>query len=209
VAGWQAYPESLLAKLAEAENDLDSVIRIDRDPALFAHVLKAFDAPLPKEDTKKLQEELDFYGVMPADIMPTAKSIADRLAAIQSRLDTLVVSGLLKQIATLTSEKLGLASDDTMVDVFDGGEYDGNPPSKLCFWLSKPFRKKWSELQVRLAGRGGIWTATDKHVTDFPPPFKLELETRLGALGYTATVREAIPSNAANKVQGTYIELSW
>ena len=112
MAGWQAYPESLLAKLAEAENDLDSVIRIDRDPALFAHVLKAFDAPLPKEDTKKLQEELDFYGVMPADIMPTAKSIADRQAAIQPRLDALVVLGLLKQIATLMSVKLGLASED-------------------------------------------------------------------------------------------------
>ena len=200
MAGWQAYPESLLAKLAEAEHDLDSVIRIDRDPALFAHVLKAFDAPLPKVDTKKLQEELDFYGVMPADIMPTAKSIADRQAAIQPRLDALVVPGLLKQIATLTSAKLGLTSDDTMVDAFDGG--DGK--SKLGFWLSKP-GKKWSKMQVRLVG-GKKWIKTDKHITDVPPHFKRELETRLGALGYTATVREA---TTANKQQGTLIELSW
>jgi hypothetical protein len=42
----------------------------------------------------------------------SAKHVAERQAASQKRLDTRVVLGLLKQIATLMSVKLGLASED-------------------------------------------------------------------------------------------------
>ena len=45
----QAYPESLLAKLADNEDDgvmvAKDAIPFDRDPTLFAHVLKLFDKP--------------------------------------------------------------------------------------------------------------------------------------------------------------------
>jgi hypothetical protein len=55
--GWvQAHPESLLAKLVDDAAETDGVlvekvdgqpaaIPIDRDPTLFAHVLKLFDKP--------------------------------------------------------------------------------------------------------------------------------------------------------------------
>jgi hypothetical protein len=52
----QAHPESLLAKLVDDAAETDGVlvekvdgqpaaIPIDRDPTLFAHVLKLFDKP--------------------------------------------------------------------------------------------------------------------------------------------------------------------
>jgi hypothetical protein len=62
----QAYPESLLAKLADNEDDgvmeeKGDTIRLDRDPTLFAHVLQRFmDKPLEAVEPDALREELDF-----------------------------------------------------------------------------------------------------------------------------------------------------
>jgi hypothetical protein len=78
----QAYPESLLAKLADNEDDgvmeeKTDAIRLDRDPAVFAHVLKLLDKPLEAVETEALREELDFYGLLPSSTMLPASMVAD------------------------------------------------------------------------------------------------------------------------------------
>jgi hypothetical protein len=76
-------------------------IRIDRDPALFAHVLKLFDTPLPAEDTEKLREELDYYGMLPSCAMLPASTIAAWRADALERFTTPVVSRIVTQLAKL------------------------------------------------------------------------------------------------------------
>jgi hypothetical protein len=81
----QAYPESLLAKLADNEDDgvmeeKTDAIRLDRDPTLFAHVLKLLDKPafleVDQAVAEELREELDFYGLLPCSTMLPAAAFA-------------------------------------------------------------------------------------------------------------------------------------
>ena len=70
-----------------------------RDPVLFSHVLKLFDTPLPAEDTEKLQEELNFRGMLSSP-MSSAATIKDMC----SRHDKSLVSSLVDRLGDLITE---------------------------------------------------------------------------------------------------------
>jgi hypothetical protein len=167
--GWvQAHPESFLAKLADNEDDgvmeeKADTIRLDRDPTLFAHVLKLLDKPLEAVDTEALCKELDFYGLLPSSTMLPAAMLADKVA----RAADSVVSSIVDQMAVLINEKL---SD------MDGIMRVGN---QLTFCLIKP-NNRWSEVKVRLFKKQLL----DKPVRTLPPHIQQPLETRLRSLGY-------------------------
>ena len=160
-------------------------IHIDRDPDLFSHVLKLFDTPLPAEDTEKLREELDFYGMLPCSTMPPAAAFA----VPYSRLLESVVSSIVSQMAVLMNEKLPVPSDEEGIIKLG---------RKLSFYLSKP-TDRWSEMKVRL---DDTWTAADKDVDTLPPLIQQRLETHLRSLGY-----EVMFDNPY--VSTTRITLSW
>ena len=167
----QAYPESLLAKLADNEDDGVMVakvaISLDRDPTLFAHVLKLLDKPAFLEADPAvagaLHKELDFYGLLPSSTMLPAAMLADKVA----RAADSVVSSIVDQMAVLINEKL---SD------MDGIMRVGN---QLTFCLIKP-NNRWSEVKVRLFKKQLL----DKPVRTLPPHIQQPLETRLRSLGY-------------------------
>jgi hypothetical protein len=213
--GWaQKYPESLLAKIIDAGAETDGVmvesadgqpvtIHIDRDPALFAHVFKSFDAPLPAVDTEQLLQELDFYGTPSESTMPAASAIRYRQAARERLFDhdcrTHVVPNLLQQIAKLMSEEL---SDDAMDDALHKGRV---APKELHFRLSKPKKGARSEMEVRLEG---TWTkGVDKPVI-VPPSIMEALETRLRHLGYSVRGYDCWLGEITRRYTSA-IELSW
>jgi hypothetical protein len=183
----QAYPESLLAKLADNEDDGVMVakvaISLDRDPTLFAHVLKLLDKPAFLEADPAvagaLHKELDFYGLLPSSTMlPAAMFAAACSGAAES-----VVSSIIGQISMLMNEKLAdISSTVTM-------------GTQLTFFLSMA-KDQLSEVQVRV---NEIW---------LPAHIKQPLETRLRSLGYFVqidfpTVEYGSPGEA------TRILVSW
>jgi hypothetical protein len=185
----QAYPESLLAKLADNEDDgvmeeKGDAIRLDRDPAVFAHVLQRFmDKPLEAVEPEALCKELDFYGA-PSSTMPPASALAD----MWSRHAENVVTSILDQMAVLTVETLPDAVGE-----------------QLVFYLSKP-TDRWSEVKVRLHD---TWTAADKYVDPLPPHIQQPLETRLRSLGYTVSIGRVHVRVNNQWVITTTITLSW
>jgi hypothetical protein len=189
----QAYPESLLAKLADNEDDgvmeeKTDAIRLDRDPTLFAHVLKLLDKPafleVDQAVAEELREELDFYGLLPCSTMLPAAAFA----AICSHRVENVVSSIVSQMAVLMMEK----ADD------EGACEMGH---QLSFRLSKP-TDRWSDVKVRL---DDTWTAADKAVDTLPPHVKQPLETRLRSLGYAVSIGRVL----SQYVSTTRITLSW
>jgi hypothetical protein len=211
--GWaQKYPESLLAKLVDARTETDGVmvesadaqpvtIHIDRDPALFAHVVKSFDAPVPAEDTEQLLQELDYFGMLSLDVMPAVSAIIDKQASHVQRFElrcSKLVSRLMGQMAKLVNEKLLGMCDEKMTDALDEGR---TAAKELHFVLSKP-TDRWTEMQVRLEE---AWNPeTDKDVWNVPAHIMKPLETRLRHLGYSVSVTEDRYSYAT-----TGFRLSW
>jgi hypothetical protein len=193
----QAYPESLLAKLADNEDDgvmeeKGDTIRLDRDPTLFAHVLQRFDKPLEAVETEALREELDFYGMLPCSTMPPAAAFA----VPYSRLLESVVSSIVSQMAVLMNEKLPVPSDEEGIIKLG---------RKLSFYLSKP-TDRWSEVQVR---QDDTWTAADKDVDTLSPLIQQPLETRLRSLGYTVSIGRAGVRFKIKFVHTIRITVSW
>ena len=203
----QAYPESLLAKLAdgaaEAEdgvkveklNGQPATIKIDRNPTVFALVLQLFDKPAYLEADQTLattlHKELDFYGLpAPSCTMLPAATLADMC----SRGAEVVVSSIVDQMAVLTMER---ASDNERVAL----------GSRITFLLTKP-TARWSEAKVRLYE---TWTPEDKRVVE-PLPLILHqaLETRLRSLGYAVKMEytQFVDRNQY-EVSTTRITVSW
>jgi hypothetical protein len=186
----QAYPESLLAKLADNEDDgvmeeKTDAIRLDRDPAVFAHVLKLLDKPLEAVETEALREELDFYGLLPSSTMLPASMVADMC----SRDAENAVSSIVDQMGVLMNEKLA----DNKRNVAVGHQ--------LTFLLTNP-TNAWSEVQVRNAPN--TWTPKDvKWINPLPPHIQQPLETRLRSLGYTVKI------DLSSNINFPRITVSW
>jgi hypothetical protein len=186
--GWvQAYPESLLAKLADNEDDGvmaegANVIRLDRDPTLFSHVLQLFvDKPVAQPT---LYEELDFYGLPPSSIMLPASMAAD----ICSRPGESVVSSIIDQMAVLMHETL--SNDEGIKRSFHSSQWaKALDVPQLTFYLTKPPNdprhpeysiSQWSEVQVFLKHH----LERNTKIVSLPSFIQQPLETRLRSLGY-------------------------
>ena len=121
----QAYPESLLAKLADNEDDgvmeeKGDTIRLDRDPAVFAHVLKLLDKPAFLEAdqavAEELREELDFYGLLPCSTMLPAAAFAVPSARLLESVVSSAVSSIISQMAALLSKQLADGTFDADIE---------------------------------------------------------------------------------------------
>ena len=198
VALLQAHPESLLAKLVDAEGETDGVmvenaggepmtIRIDRDPALFAHVLKLFDTPLPAEDTEKLHEELDFYGMLPACAMLPASTIAHLQSGLEERFTARVVSSIVNQMAKLMKKKLHGLDEKRYSEALERRRSNIAAVKELTFYLKQP--KGTERLSEMLVLCSEDWTAEDTPaIKELSSYNQQALQTRLRSLGYGVTI---------------------
>jgi hypothetical protein len=166
--GWvQAYPESLLAKLADNEDDGvmaegANVIRLDRDPTLFSHVLQLFvDKPVAQPT---LYEELDFYGLPPSSIMLPASMAAD----ICSRPGESVVSSIIDQMAVLMHETL---SND------EGRSFHSS---------------RWSTAHF-LPDQATQRPSMERGAGPFEAPFGVQHQSRFSSIFHPATSRDTPP----------------
>ena len=222
VALLQAHPESLLAKLVDAEGETDGVmvenaggepvtIRIDRDPALFAHVLKLFDTPLPAEDTEKLHEELDFYGMLPSCAMLPASTIAAWQGGHVERFTPPVVSNIVTQMAELMKKQLHGLDDNRFSEALNQHRSWPSTPvaTELSFWLNLP-TGLWTEVQVRRAGEP-FKKLQERPVKELPSDIQQALETRLHSLGYGVTISQVgtTVGGSCGPIHVTQITLSW
>jgi hypothetical protein len=222
------YPQSLLAKLVDDAAATDGVmstenggggqsltIRIDRDPSLFSHVLKLFDTPLEAVDSDRLDEELDYYGLLPAP-MPPAK----RFKAMCSRRENSFVSSLTHQMGKLMTEKLE-APDTNILEETNQLTFFMST-NQLTSFMSKPTDRP-GEVRVLLKEQalsgpnaGLRWKAAGTPAPPLPLHIQQTLETRLCSLGYTVTIGTAqvvmYKTGHRNNefwLKMTYIELSW
>ena len=224
----QVYPQSLLAKLVDDAAATDGVmstenggggqsltIRIDRDPSLFSHVLKLFDTPLEAVDSDRLDEELDYYGLLPAP-MPPAK----RFKAMCSRRENSFVSSITHQMGKLMTEKLE-APDTNILEETNQLTFFMST-NQLTSFMSKPTDRP-GEVRVLLkqqalpGGSGAArWNAAGTPAPPLPLHIQQALETRLRSLGYTVTIGTAEVVTyrthcAKNEfwVKTTHITVSW
>ena len=221
----QAHPESLLAKLVDAEGETDGVmvenagvepvtIRIDRDPTLFARVLKTcFDTPQPLT-ADAFHEELDFYGLLPSSAMLPASTIAEWQAGAVERFTTPVVSSIVNQMAKLMKEQLHILDERRFSEASNPQWPQTNSRQiapELSFWLNLP-TGLWTEVQVRRAGEP-FKELRERPVKELPSDIQQALETRLHSLGYGVSFSEVQASRVTGgriySIDVTQIKLSW
>jgi hypothetical protein len=185
-------------------------IRIDRDPDLFSHVLKLFDTPLPAEDTEKLQEELDYYGLLPSCAMLPASTIAAWHSDHVERFTKAVVSNIVNQMAKLMKEQLHGLDGNRFSEALNQRRSSAPVAPELSFCLCLP-TSLWTEAQVRCGWKH--LTEADHPVRELPSDIQQALETRLHSLGYGVTISECTASMSRPPhrycIDVTRIKLSW
>ena len=194
----QTYPNSLLSKLVDGDAVTDGVmassvhgqpltITIDRDPSLFAHVLKAFDTPLlaAAEDSETLRKEQDFYGVPSSQLLP-----AELLRTAGFRREERLVSCLV--------DRLGKLLNDTM----EGEDRILAGTNQLSFFTY--MRSDPTPRQIQFVLCEDWQNLPEKSAYALPPHIQQPLQTRLRSLGYGVSFERFRVITASTK-----LALSW